>query len=147
MDPIQEQFERSVGEEFFEWFNEEYYTDYSYVGRPEKAPDLNYLSVEKKDIFVEVTGAYYDSKHSTFLWKSIRGVKDAPDSWAGVDPNIKLANDIRECIKAKTIKRYGPNTILLVVVPPGVTTVEDLEVLLENKISISNSPFIGIFVS
>lgn len=147
MDQIQEQFERSVGEEFFEWFNEEYHTDYSYVGRPEKAPDLHYSSSERKDIFVEITGAYYDSNHSTFLWKSIRKVKDAPDFWAGVDANKKLANDIRECIKAKTNKRYGPNTILIIVVPPGVTTVEDLKVLLENEISISNKFFIGIYVA
>ena len=147
MDPIQEQFERSVGEEFFEWFNKKYHTDYFYVGRPDEAPDLHYSSSDRKDIFVEITGAYYDAKHSTFLWKSIRGVKNAPDSWAGAEPNKKLANDIRECIKIKSNKRYGSNTILLVVVPPGVTTAEDLKVLLENNISILNSPFMGIYAA
>jgi hypothetical protein len=133
MDPIQKEFERSVGDRFIEWLNTETGSEYYFADRPDRAPDLLYSS-------------YYDNAHAAFLWKGFRGAKDAPDGWTGVDPNKSLAAAISDRIAKKSKKRYGDNTVLLIEVPPGVTSAEDLASLLREQLVKCETPFVGIYV-
>jgi hypothetical protein len=165
MDPIQKEFERSVGDRFIEWLNTETGSEYYFADRPDRAPDLLYSS-NGVELLVEITTTYYDNAHAAFLWKGFRGAKDAPDGWTGVDPNKSLAAAISDRIAKKSKKRYGDNTVLLIEVPPGVTSAEDLgdntvlliEVppgvtsaedlasLLREQLVKCETPFVGIYV-
>jgi hypothetical protein len=145
MDPIQEKFERSVGDSYIEWLNTETGSQYFFVDRPVRAPDLRYSS-NGVELLVEITAAYYDNAHAAFLWKGFRGAKDAPDRWTGVDPNKSLSAAISDRIAEKSKKRYGNNTVLLIEVPPGVTSAEDLAALLREQLVKCKTPFVGIYV-
>src|ERR1035437_1531836 len=123
---IQDQHERSIGDAFFEWFNAGRGTSFTFLRRGGDAPDLVY-GADRAELGVEITGAYYDADHGAFLWKSARGAPDAPGSWFGVNPDQSLASAAVKCIQAKCAKRYGSNTLLLVNIPPGTTSVEELE--------------------
>jgi hypothetical protein len=145
MDPIQKEFERSVGDRFIEWLNTETGSEYYFADRPDRAPDLLYSS-NGVELLVEITTTYYDNAHAAFLWKGFRGAKDAPDGWTGVDPNKSLAAAISDRIAKKSKKRYGDNTVLLIEVPPGVTSAEDLASLLREQLVKCETPFVGIYV-
>ena len=145
MDPLQEQFEKAVGDSFFEWLNSQIGAHYSFTRRAGQAPDLVYMW-DGKELFVEVTGAYYDGSHAAFLWKSARGTKDAPAGWTGVNASRALAMTIFERIAEKSKNRYGERTVLLVNVPPGVTSAEELSELLLKQSFPLETPFVGIYV-
>ncbi|MDV6343268.1 hypothetical protein R2Q26_01640 [Nitrosomonas sp. Is37] len=146
MDPIQKEFERGIGDRFIEWwFNIETGENYYFAGRADRAPDLIYSS-RGSEIQIEVTAAYYDNEHAAFLWKGARGAPDAPADWSGINAHKSLAEAISKRIVEKSQNRYGPNTVLLIQVPPGVTTSEELASLLSKKILPSQVPFVGVYV-
>ena len=145
MDSVQEQFEKGIGARFFEWFNSETGTCFSFTGRADRAPDLVYSS-NGKELLVEVTAAYYDSAHAEFLWKSTRGAKDAPSGWDGINPDKSLAAAVFHRVAKKSEKRYGNNTVLLIEVPPCLTTAEALSALLRLQPVHGGTPFAGIYV-
>jgi len=145
MSTVQEQFEKAVGDEFFEWFNAQRGTVYSFARRAGEAPDLVY-TWNSKELFVEITAGYYDSAHGAFLWKNARGAPDAPNSWVGADPDRSLAHAIVERVNDKCSKRYGAETILLVNVPPGATSAEELNDLLVRERFPDAIPFVGAYV-
>jgi len=68
MDTVQEQFEKGIGDRFFEWVNSETGACFSFTGRVDRALDLVYSS-NGKELLTEVTPAYYDSARAVFLWK------------------------------------------------------------------------------
>jgi len=145
MDIVQKKFERAIGDRFIEWLNYETGSEHRFAGRPDRAPDLLYSS-KGVELLIEVTAGYYDTKHAAFIWKGMRGAKDAPDRWTGVNPNRSLAAAISNRVAEKSKKRYGDNTVLLIEVVPGVTSAEDLtELLREQKIQ-GETPFAGIYV-
>ena len=109
------------------------------------APDLVY-AYGGVELLVEITAAYYDSEHAEFLWKGAKNSPDAPTGWSGTNPDKNLAAAIATCIAKKSQKRYGPNTVLLIEVPPGTTTVERLEALLQSHIGMTSSVFVAIYV-
>ena len=145
MDPLQQQFEKAIGDEFFEWLNARRKTSYSFSGRAGEAPDLVYAS-GTHELSVEITAAYYDGKHAEFLWKNWRGTKDAPAGWKGVNPNKSLAQAIANRVAEKCTKRYGGESILLVDVTPGVTSAEELSELLAQGSFPTEIPFAGVYV-
>jgi hypothetical protein len=145
MDPIQEKFERSVAEEFFEWFNAQYGTNYSFFRRAGDAPDLVFKSSEN-ELLVEITAAYYDGAHGAFLWKGARAAPDAPSGWTGANPHRSLAAAISKSVAKKCSNRYGTQTILLVNVPPGLTTAEELFRLMSESSFPKENPFLGVYV-
>jgi hypothetical protein len=145
MDTAQEQFERAVADEFFEWFNAQRKTSYSYSRRGGEAPDLVY-SWDGEELFVEITAGYYDNAHGAFLSKSARGASDAPAGWVGANPDKSLAQAIARRVNDKCSKRYGPRTLLLVNVPPGVTSAEKLSELLVQERFPDPMPFAGAYV-
>lgn len=145
MSLLQDQHEKSVGDAFFEWFNEEHGTQYVFLRRSGEAPDLVYGNNET-EIGAEITGAYYEGAHGAFLWKSARGSPDALDSWFGVNPDLTLAEAVVECVRAKSSKQYGSNTVLIVNIPPGTTSFEELSRLLLEKDLPSVKGFIGVYV-
>jgi hypothetical protein len=145
MDVIQEQFEQGVGDRFADWLSQTSGTPCAFLRRADRAPDLVY-AYRGIEILVEITAAYYDGKHAEFLWKAARGVADAPDAWTGVNADKSLAAAIAMRISEKAQKRYGENTVLLIEVPPGVTTVERLTALLVNQSNDALTLFSGIFV-
>lgn len=101
---------------------------------------------ESRELLIEITAAYYDDEHAKFLWKGAKNLPDAPSGWSGVNPDKNLANAVQKRIHDKSAKRYGSNVVLLIKVPPGVTTAERLERLLINTQLPSTVPFIGIYV-
>ena len=145
MDKSQENIEKSIGDLFVEWFNNETGSNFLFVGRPDRAPDLHYSS-NGVELFIEITIAYYDQYHATFIWKSIRDFKDAPDSWIGVNARKSLVESILKRINTKSQKRYGRNTILLIEIPPGVTSSEELEEQLRGQSFQVEKPFCGVYV-
>lgn len=146
MDPLQEQFEKSNGDLLIEWINEKYNTSYVFSRRVGEAPDLVYAS-ENEKLFMEVTAAYYDGPHAKFLWDGARDTEAEIEPWFGVNPDASLAEEINNRILKKSNIQYGNNCLLLVVVPPGLTTAEELESLLDTENLSSKSPFIGIYVA
>ena len=109
MDAVLQQFEQAVGDEFAEWLTRTAGHACTFVRRAGEAPDLVY-SYRSEELFVEVTGAYYDGAHAAFLWKAARGQSDAPDHWEGVEPDKSLAAAVIARVNQKSLKRYGPNT-------------------------------------
>jgi hypothetical protein len=145
MDAIQENFEQGVGDRFAEWLSKTSGSLCAFLRRADRAPDLVYF-YRGKEILVEITAAYYDGKHAEFLWKAARGAENTPAEWTGVNPDKSLASAIAKRISEKAKKRYGENALLLIEVPPGVTTVERLTALLVAQSNEAATPFSGIFV-
>lgn len=145
MDILQQQFEKAVGDEFFEWLNARRETIYLFSRRAGEAPDLVYAS-GTDELLVEITAGYYDDKHAEFLWKDMRDTKDAPEDWYGVNPDKSLAQTIAYRVAKKCTKRYGGKSILLVHVPPGGTSAEELYKLLAQQSFPTEIPFAGVYV-
>ena len=145
MNDLKEKNERAVGDNFIEWLNSERETKYRFIKHPDRAPDLLYSS-NGNELFIEVTAAFYDSEHAKLIWKGVRGEADAPNRWIGVDPNKSLAAEIQNCLIKKAQKRYECKTLLLIEVPPGVTSAEELAELLEKHQFPKDLPFVGIYV-
>ncbi len=145
MNEFQEKNERAVGEGFIEWLNSGKGTTYRFKARPDRAPDLIYTS-DSNELFIEVTAAFYDHEHARFIWKGVRGEADAPERWTGINANESLVNAIHNCIINKAQKRYENETLLLIEVPPGVTSAEELSELLDRQQFPRDLPFAGIYV-
>lgn len=145
MDQVQADFEQGVGDRFAQWLSMASGTPCLFLRRADRAPDLIY-SFRGKELLVEVTASYYDGAHAAFLWKGVRGAVDAPVGWSGVNPHTSLAAAITERVTAKSKKRYGANTVLLIEVPPGVTSAERLAKLLASQPVLADTPFTGIYV-
>ena len=145
MNQLKEKNEKAVGETFIEWLNSESGSNYRFVDHPDIAPDLRYSS-NGNELLIEVTSAFYDEKHAKFIWKGIRQNEDAPPSWKGVNANKSLVIEICERITNKAQKRYGGKTVLLIEVPPGVTSAEELEEMLVTMQFPKKLPFVGIYV-
>lgn len=145
MDTVQLQFEQGVGDRFAEWLAATSGAECSFLRRADRAPDLVYL-FKGSELLIEVTAAYYDGTHAAFLWKQARGSADAPTGWSGVNPDKSLAAAIVERVTEKSKKRYGKNTVLLIEIPPGVTSAEILVELLAGQPVAFETSFRGIFV-
>ena len=145
MDPLQAQFEQGVGDRFAAWLSSTSGEPCTFLRRADRAPDLVYF-FKRFELLVEVTAVYYDHEHAAFLWKGARDAPDAPDRWAGESPHESLAAAIRSRIFDKSKKRYGSNTVLLIEVPPGLTTAERLMSLVERQPHTAETPFVGIYV-
>lgn len=146
MATVQQQFERANGDSFIEWLNARLNTHYAFSRRAGEAPDLVY-AFRDSELFIEVTAGYYDSAHATFLWENARAAEGAPSCWVGANPDKCLAEAIHQRISKKSQKRYGTNCVLLVVVPPGLTSAEDLARLLTETAFPGNTLFAGIYVA
>jgi len=145
MDTVQEARERDQGDRFIAWFNEQHGTSYLYVGRAGEAPDLLYRDHEVA-LRLELTEAYADTDEARFKWGLLRRRDNVPSAWAGVDPEEALARDISERIARKCINAYGPSCLLVVVVDPLVTSVQEFEGVL-NKVGVPRThSFRGVFV-
>ena len=76
MDPIKDNFERVVAENFVHWYNQQNRTNFIFYSRQEN-PDLTYRD-DITELNIEVTSAYYDQRHARLLWQNARGVPNAP---------------------------------------------------------------------
>lgn len=145
-DDVKLQFERGVADRFFEWFKAISGLSFSFTRRAGEAPDLVY-GCGDGEMYVEVTSVYYDGAHAEFLWKNARGAENPPIGWEGVgNAHEALAQDIVNRVKAKCDKRYGATTLLLVEVPPVLTSAEELAELLTQKVFPPVIPFVGVYV-
>ncbi len=144
MGTVLQQFEKAVGDEFAEWLLHATGHTCTFIRRGGEAPDLVY-SYRGRELLVEVTGAYYDGAHAEFLWKLARGLPDAPSHWEGAEPDKRLANAVISRVLQKSLKRYGPNVVLLIDIPPGVTRLSALVKLLKDGIP-NELPFAGVYV-
>lgn len=145
MDEVQEQFELGVGNRFADWLSQSSGASCAFLRRADRAPDFVYV-YRGIQIQFEITAAYCDGKHAEFLWKAARGVADAPEGWTGVNADKLLAGAIAKRISEKAQKQYGENTVLLIEVPPGITTVERLNALLVDQSNVAVTQFAGIYV-
>lgn len=146
MNDVQQNFERGVADRFFDWLSTTGGPTFEFSRRAGEAPDLIY-SCGRNELSVEVTAGYYDSDHARFLWEYARGKDNRPIGWQGVgNPHEALAQAIFSRIAAKCLKRYGATTLLLVEVPPGLTSAEELDGLLAQKSFPSSIPFCGAYV-
>lgn len=143
---LQEQRERSVGDQFASWLSgmTGHECTFKRRGTPKHEPDLLY-EFRHQELGVEVTSAYYGDDHAAFLWKGLRAEADAPTTWSGVNPNVALADAVLKSVAQKSVKPYAENALLLIDIPPGVTSAEELEGLLAVR-SLPHSPFSGIYL-
>jgi len=147
MDSEKEQFERWHGDRLIEWLNDYSGTAFSFSHRAGEAPDLVY-SDGQEELFMEVTAAYYDEAFAKFLWGGARDLDAEIEPWVGLNPDASLVYKIEDRIRVKSAKSYGKNCLLLVVVPPGVTSSEKLEELLAARtIEDSQLSFVGVYVA
>ena len=143
---FQEDHERAVGNHFIEWLNAATGEQFEFLRRGvEKVePDLIYHFGEAL-LNLEVTDAYYDPNHARFIWKDAVGEPDAEQSWTGMNPDISLAEAVRKRILEKSVKTYAESSILLINIPPGMTSAEELQRLLESQ-PLPSMPFIGVYL-
>lgn len=141
----QEQVERAVADQFFGWFNAKQGTGYMFARRAGEAPDFVYVW-NGRELMVEITAGYYDGSHAAFIWEDIRKPDREPASLIVINPDESLAKAVLKRITEKSLMRYGSNTVLLVYVPPGMTSVEELSQLLAKEALPTNIPFLGVYV-
>lgn len=148
MELLKERVEKASGDAFIEWLNRSLSESYEYKGRAGEAPDLVY-SNGKAELKIEHTGAYYDTEHAEFLWDGIRNPEiESDEGWLGVNSDASLAEAIKKQIEKKSSKDYGERCILLVEVPPGVTSEIKLKDLLFPFPSCEGMErFMGIYVA
>jgi predicted nucleic acid-binding protein len=138
-------FERQVGDGFVSWLNDNRGTTYRLV-RSQDAPDLVYAS-GTTELAIEVTAAYYDNDYGEFLWGFTRPKWKAPADWSGDHPDRSLIEAVARAISEKSMKKHGPNCVLLVYVPmQPLTTAEELGALLAKQSSSADPPFAGVYV-
>ena len=145
MTTLNEQFERYHGDQFVEWLNAKSGSAFAFERRGDPAPDLLYSSPDAR-LGIEITGAYYDKEHAKFLWAGARDADEAEDGWVGVNPDVGLKNEVLKRISKKSAKDYGEECILLVVIPPGVTSYADLSNLLSGC-EFGQLHFSGVYVA
>lgn len=146
MGDAKEKNERLVADRFFEWLIDQGGPDFTFSHRAGEAPDLVYVS-DLGQLQVEVTTSYYDGLHAKFLWDFERGAENPPAGWHGVgNPHRALADDVLTRLRNKCGKRYGETTILLILIPPGLTSAEQLWELLSEETLPSVIPFLGVYV-
>ncbi len=113
VDETQERNERGIGDDFIEWWNSAHRTDFRFVGRPTRAPDLSYGD-GKATMHLEVAMGYYDAADAGFKWLGARGHPGAPPSWSGTNPTGNLLKHIGAVLADKCAKAYGPNCVLVI---------------------------------
>jgi hypothetical protein len=147
MDDVQQNFERWVADRFFDWYSATGGLTFEFSRRAGEAPDLVY-SCGRNELFVEITAAYCDGDHAKFLWEYARGVPNPPVGWFGVgSPHKALIQAVVDRISAKCKKSYGGLTLLLIEIPPGHTTAENLTELLVESVFPEVIPFVGVYVT
>lgn len=146
MDSAQEHYERRVGDQLIEWYNQRHRTSFRFDGRTDEAPDLKYRD-GKHWLRVEVTSAYYDPKDDAkFKWGAERQLPDAPREWEGKDFEEFLVARINSVIVAKCRNDYGPHCLLAVYVLGDMTFADEMEALLKS-VSVPATPqFDGIYL-
>jgi hypothetical protein len=146
VDPIQEQFERWVGDQVIERYNTDHGTSFQFYGRAGEAPDLEYRD-GSRSLKVEVSTAYYDDKEDAkFKWLTARKRPDAPSKWSGKNFEQYLVEDINARLVDKCAKSYGPNCVLVVCVLPSLTFAEEMELPLKDVRVPDTNPFDAIYL-
>ena len=141
-----ETIERKVADTFFDWLKNQGGPVFVFSRRAGEAPDLVYVN-GIDELQVEVTGAYYDADHARLLWEYERGAENPPTGWHGVGNADKaLAEDVLTRLRDKCRKRYGGTTILLIFIPPGLTSADDLWELVSAQTLPSVIPYVGVYV-
>lgn len=141
-----ETIERKVADRFFDWLKNQSGPEFVFSRRAGEAPDLVYVSGTDQ-LQVEVTTAYYDGTHAKFLWDFERGAENPPAGWHGVgNPHRALADEVLTRLRDKCGKRYGGTTILLILIPPGLTSADDLWELVSAQTLPSVIPYLGVYV-
>lgn len=146
MDEIQEKYERWAGDSFVEWYNNMNGSRFSYVGRPNEAPDLIYEE-NKSQLVLEIGGAYSGPEEAAFWWKNIRKRPDAPKQFSSKDMDESLISDINKRIQEKCSKSYGPDCLLIIYLHPAMTTAEELQEMLSQIRTPLRNPFRSIFLT
>ena len=147
MDDVQQNFERGVADRFFDWLSSTGGPVFEFSRRAGEVPDLVY-SCGRNELFVEITAAYCDSDHAKFLWEYARGVPNPPVGWFGVgNPDKALIRAVLDRVSANCEKDYGGLTLLLIEIPPGHTSAENLTELLAKSAFPEVIPYVGIYVT
>lgn len=132
MEELKKQFERGVADRFFNCLKYQGGPGFSF-SRAGERPDLVYVN-GAYELPIEITEACFDNKQTEFLWRLARGPEDPDLCLVSVgNPDEALANSIVERVHTKCRKGYDEKTIVLIEVPPGHTTAENLEKLLVQK--------------
>jgi hypothetical protein len=129
MDSIQQQHEQAIGQKFIAWYNAHYGTNFALFGRGAAPPDLIYKS-DTEELFVEVSGGYYDEEHAKMLWQNARHVTDASTRWTGKEPDQTLVDHISAVLEKKAAKQYPGNCVLVVNTNPDITSADEFAELL-----------------
>jgi hypothetical protein len=145
VDPIQEQFEQTVGDEFIRWFNQKNNSDYKFSHRGSPAPDLTYSS-GSLELSIEISSAYFDGACARFQWQNARKIQEAPSEWRGRNFEDQLIKNISSVIAEKSIKQYGQNCYLVIYVRPDLTSSEELISLLPSLSLPDSILFSGIYI-
>jgi hypothetical protein len=146
MDPMQEAFERAMGDQLVKWLNARDGTTFTFQCRGDEAPDLIYRDGSIL-LPIEVVAAYYDPRDASFQWQNARKHAGAPSSWVGKNFNVALKENIIARIEVKCRKAYGQGCILLVSVRPGLTSMPDFQKLLKDLSIPEWVPFEAIYIA
>src|SRR5882724_1503098 len=145
MDPLQEKFERWVGDQVIEHYNSEHGTSFRFCARGGIGPDLEYRE-GSRCLRIEVVTAYYDEEDAKFRWVAARKRPGGPDKWSGVNFEKSLVENINSALVAKCEKSYGPKCALAVCVLPDLTFAEEMQSLLEEVRVPASNPFEGVYL-
>lgn len=135
--------ERVFADGFFDCLKYQDGPSFTFSRRAGEAPDFVYVNGED-ELQVEVTTAYCNNVQPQFL----REVAYKPELALVCVGNQDeaLANSVVERVQEKRLNRYGEKTILLIEVPSGQVSVENLKKLLAEKV-FPPLPFLGVYVS
>jgi len=146
MDSIQKQNEQVVGDKFINWYNKHINASFRYYSRGFEAPDLVYCD-GNNEIYLEVTGAYYNQLDAAIRWQNARRKENAPKSWRGVNCDDSLIEHINIRLEEKCKKSYGKNCILVIYVRPYITSIEELADRLSEIQIPERNPFLKIYLT
>ncbi len=149
MDETQKQYELAVGNKLITKLNQKQGTKYTFKqrgdGRGDEGPDLIYRD-DNSEIGIEVVTCYYDDSHAKLEWQNARNYPNAPQSWAGVNFNSALIENINKVLQDKCVKNYGRKCLLAVYINPGLTTYNEMDSRLLNIKVPPKHHFAGIYL-
>lgn len=140
--------ERGTGDKFIDWYNERHGRQFSFLEKPEEAPDLLY-SDGKETVPLEITTTWYSQNIAKFTMRYLRGKSEiGVNSAVTHEPEKALTSEICAAIARKSLKDYGSRCLLIVRIgSDGLTTKWEMEnEVIPNIVLPDRLPFQGVYL-
>lgn len=140
-----QQHERSIGDRFVTWLNEQSGKHFVFLRHTDR-PDLVFQDGD--DVLkIEVASAYYNSEHARGFWENARRKPSAPHLWEGMEFDDQLIRSVNQLLAEKSLKDYAKGCVLVIEVEPSISTAEDVEERLGTVDVPEACPFDAVYIA